>query len=47
MLNVFRLGNKMLGFVDRENDMKIGSTKILYFKNTKGMFLLSTAGHLL
>lgn len=38
MINVFRLGTMMLGFLDRENDVKIGSTKILYFTNSKGMF---------
>ncbi|VIO93698.1 Uncharacterized protein BM_BM10394 [Brugia malayi] len=43
MLNVFRLGTMMLGFLDRENDMKIGSTKILYFRNTKEISEFLTA----
>ncbi|VDN06765.1 unnamed protein product [Thelazia callipaeda] len=37
MLNVFRLGTVLLGFHNRENNMKVGSTKILRFQNTKGM----------
>lgn len=47
MLNVFRLGTMMLGFLDRENNMKIGSTKILHFRNTKGMFIFTKARLLL
>ncbi|MCP9261712.1 Histone-arginine methyltransferase CARM1 [Dirofilaria immitis] len=35
MLNIFRLNTMMIGFLDRENDMKIGNTKILCFRNAK------------
>uniref|UniRef100_A0A915PPG5 type I protein arginine methyltransferase n=1 Tax=Setaria digitata TaxID=48799 RepID=A0A915PPG5_9BILA len=43
MLSVFRLGTMMLGFLDREHDTKIGSTKILYFRNTKEVSEFLTA----